>query len=36
MLTLTAATWPNRATSRPITRSLIAYDHSPDSGLTRL
>ncbi|WP_416360974.1 hypothetical protein [Microbispora triticiradicis] len=36
ILALTAAIWHNRATSQPITRSLIAYDHWPDFGLTRL
>jgi hypothetical protein len=27
LLALTAAIWHNRATSQPLTRSLIAYDH---------
>ena len=27
LLALTAAIWHNRATSQPVTRSLIAYDH---------
>jgi len=27
LLALTAAIWHNHATSQPITRSLIAYDH---------
>ncbi len=27
LLSLTAAIWHNRATSQPVTRSLIAYDH---------
>jgi hypothetical protein len=27
LLALTAAIWHNRATGRPVTRSLIAYDH---------
>jgi hypothetical protein len=27
LLALTAAIWHDRATSQPVTRSLIAYDH---------
>lgn len=27
LLAMTAAIWHNRATSQPLTRSLIAYDH---------
>ena len=36
LLAMTATILHNRDTGQPKTRSLIAYDHQPDFGLTRI